>query len=139
MGYPAFNKTGEVSLVFAVAPRYPCRVSLVSGFVSAETEGGEEYAYGKGSSYALLELKFEGLPAADFDGGYNYAANAQAAGTQSLVNWFYNVFSPSRAAFTYTDPFGKGHTVTIEGDRLDFTETNYGLYDGTIILKERLG
>lgn len=139
MGYPAFNKTGETPLVFSVAPRYPCGVSLVSGFVNAESEGGEEFVYRKGSSYALLELKFEGLPAADFDGGFNYAVNAQAAGTQSLVNWFYNVFSPSRAPFTYTDPFGRGHTVTIEGDRLDFSETNFGLYDGTIILKERLG
>ncbi len=139
MGSPAFKKAGEVSLVFPVAPCYPCKVTLESGFVNAETEGGGQYVYRKGRSFALLELKFEGLPAADFHGGFDYAANAQAAGTQSLVNWFYNVFSPSRGVFTYTDPFGKDHAVTIEGDRLDFGLTNYGFYEGTIILKEQVG
>jgi hypothetical protein len=88
--------------------------------------------------YVLIELRLEGLSASDFDGGFNYTTKSQMAGTQCLVNWYLNVFGGSQLPFTYMDPFGESHLVTIFGDRLDFALSDYGLYSGQIVLKKKL-
>lgn len=137
MAAAAFSTgTGVTPLVFSVNPRYPGRVALGSGVVWVQTEGNEEYSYKKGAGYAVIELKFENMPASDFDGGFDYLTKAQGPGTQSLANWFLNM---AGEAFTYTDPFGVAHVVTFADDRLDFQMTDNGLYDGIIKLKEQLG
>jgi len=130
---------GAAPLDFSVNPSYPGRVTLQSGVARAQTEGGTEYAYAKGPLYALYTLRFEGMPGSDYDGGFDYAASSQAAGAQSLINWFINVAPPGSAGFTYTDAFGKAHSVTFADDRLEFSLTGDGLYDGVITLKEILG
>jgi hypothetical protein len=127
---------GVTPLAFSVNPRYPGRVTVQSGLVRALTEGNEEYMFAKGARYAVIELKFEGMPACDFDGGFDYLTNSQAQGKQSLTNWFLNLASE---AFTYTDPFGKSHEVTFADDKLDFQMTDNGLYDGVLKLRELLG
>jgi len=129
--------TGVTPLAFSVNPSYPVRAVLHTGLVKALTEGGDEYSYGKGPGYILHYLRFEGLPAVDFDGGYDYAAGTQEAGTQSLVNWFLN--AAGVGTFTYQDPFGKLHEVSFADDRLEFAMADYGLYDGVITLKQRIG
>jgi hypothetical protein len=137
MGAATFTAgEGVTPLVFSVNPRYPGKVTLQSGVVRVLTEGNEEYAFGKGAGYAIIELKFEGMPASDFDGGFDYPTNSQAHGRQSLTNWF---FRNAGGVFTYTDPFGTSHQVTFADDSLAFQMTDNGLYDGVIKLRELLG
>jgi len=130
---------GIVPLNFSVNPSYPGKFLLQSGIARTLTEGGTEYAYRKGAFYGLYTLSFEGMPAADFDGGFDYKTSAQAEGTQSLVNWFVNVAPPGAAGFTYKDPFGSEHAVSFAEDKLEFSLTDNGLYGGTVVLKEILG
>ena len=139
MGQPTFIASGVVPLVFSVNPVYPGKTTIYSGSVSGQTEGGDEYVYEKGVPYVLIELRFEGLSAREFDGGFNYSTKGQTIDTQSLVNWYINVFGATRQPFTYVDPFGVEHFVTITGDRLDFALSDYGLYNGQIVLKKKLG
>lgn len=139
MAEAKFMADGATALVFTVNPRYPGRTTLDGGSVRGLTEGGQEYVYKKGRACLLHELKFEGMPASDFDGGFDYATSTQAAGTQSLVNWFLNVHGQDHAPFTYQDPFGNTHSVMIVDDRLSFALTDYGLYDGVITLKQYTG
>lgn len=129
--------TGTLPLVFSVNPVYPVKITLYSGFVKVLTEGGEDYVSQKGAGYALHTLRFDGMPSRDYDGGYDYAARTQAAGMQSLVNWFYNVAPAS--VFTYQDPFGGSHQVGFADNKLEFALGDHGLYDGQITLKETLG
>jgi hypothetical protein len=129
--------TGVTQLVFSVNPCYPVRAVFNSGSVKAMTEGGEEYVYRKGEGYLLHYVRFEGMPASDYDGGYDYSAKAQAEGTQSLINWFCSI--AGSGTFTYQDPFGKAHQVSMADGKLDFGMTDNGLYDGVITLKEMLG
>ena len=130
---------GITPLTFSVNPCYPGKVALCSGVVRAATEGGDDYVYEKGPGYVLYLLKFEGMPASDFDGEYDYTTHVQAQGTESLVNWFFNIAGPLSPEFTYQDPFGTAHLVSIVDDRLDFSLTDHGLYSGVLTLKERLG
>jgi hypothetical protein len=139
MGQATFISSGAVSLIFSVNPVYPGKTTIYSGSISGQTEGGEEYVYQKGVQYALIELRFEGMHANDFDGGFNYLTKSQIPETQSLINWYINVFGEVRQPFTYRDPFGEDHLVTIHGDRLDFALSDYGLYSGQIVLKKKLG
>jgi len=139
MGQATFIASGAVPLVFSVNPVYPGKTTIYSGSVSGRTEGGDEYVYEKGVPYVLIELRFEGLSTIDFDGGFNYTARGQMAGTQSLVNWYINVFGANRQPFTYMDPFGGDHYVSIYGDRLDFALSDFGLYNGQIVLKKKMG
>ncbi|MGA2193084.1 MAG: hypothetical protein ABSG42_06885 [Nitrospirota bacterium] len=127
---------GVTPLVFSVNPRYPGKVTIMSGNARVETEGGEEYIYKKGPGSVVLELKFENMPSADFDGGFDYTTGSQASGTQSLVNWFINL---SNAPFSYNDPFGNGYTVTFAVDKIEFQLTDKGLYEGVIALREETG
>jgi hypothetical protein len=139
MGQATFIAAGVVPLVFSVNPVYPGKTTIYSGSVSGQTEGGDEYVYEKGVPYVLIELRFEGLSASDFDGSFNYSTKVQTPDTQSLVNWYINVFGATRRPFTYRDPFGGEHSVNIFGDRLDFALSDYGLYNGQIVLKQKLG
>jgi len=129
---------GVTPLSFSVNPCYPVRVCLNSGVARGVSEGGTEYAYRKGPLYALHFIRFEGLPSSDYDGGYDYVTGLQGAGTQSLVNWFVNVSQAGSGTFTYTDPFGKARTVSLADDKLEFSLTDKGSYDGAITLKEIL-
>jgi len=138
MGQATFIASGVVPLVFSANPIYPGKTTLYSGSVSGQTEGGDEYIYCKGDPFVLIELRFEGLSANFFDGGFNYATKSQNAGTQCIVNWYLNVFGGSRQPFTYRDPFGEDHSVSIYGDHLDFALSDYGLYSGQILLKKKL-
>ena len=130
---------GVTPLNFSVNPSYPGKVTLQSGLAKAQTEGGSEYAYSKGPAYVLYTLRFEDMPAKDFDGGFDYKTGGQAEGTQSLVNWFLNIAPPGASGFTYKDPFGTEHEVTFADDRLEFMLTDIGLYGGAVVLKETLG
>ena len=134
-----FELPGAAPLEFRVNPAYPGRVVLRSGSVRAETEGGGEYVYSKDGGFAQLTLRFEGMPASDFDGGFDYSSGTQAPGTQSLANWYFKVTGMGGAAFTYYDPFGGAHEVSFMDERLEFSMTDHGLYSGVINLKERLG
>ncbi len=138
MGQATFMVSGAASLVFSVNPVYPGKTTIFSGSVSGQTEGGDEYVYRKGNPYVLIELRFEGLSANVFDGGFDYATKSQNVGTQCIVNWYLNVSGGSREHFTYRDPFGVDHSVTIYGDHIDFALTDYGLYSGQILLKKKL-
>lgn len=138
MSETIFSADGVTSLVFSVNPSYPGRLMLDSGRVRATTEGGEDRLYKKGTACAVHTLRFEGLPASDFDGGFDYVAGIQAAGTQSLAGWFFLVASDG-SEFMYSDPFGGEHVVTLADSGLDFSLTDLGLYDGTIRLRERVG
>jgi len=138
MSETMFTAEGDVSpLVFSVNPRYPGKVGLHSGIAKGTSEGGDEYAYTKGKAHVLYVLIFDGLPASEFDGGFDYPTRTQAPGTQSLVNWFLNV--APYGVFTYHDPFGKEHTVRIINEALDFSLTEHDFYSGSITLKETLG
>jgi hypothetical protein len=139
VGQATFIASGAVSLIFSVNPAYPGKTTIYSGSVSGQTEGGDEYVYEKRVPYVLIELRLEGLSASDFDGGFNYSTKNQTPDTQSLLNWYINVFGATRQPFTYRDPFGEDHSVTISGDRLDFALSDYGLYNGQIVLKKKLG
>jgi len=135
----SFTMSGAAPLVFGVNPRYPQKLGVFTGSVSGFTDGGEVYVHEKGVPYAIIELKFDGLPAAVFDGGFDYASNAQAAGTQSLVGWFLALWAPSRAVFIYNDPYGGAHEVTFVDERLEFSLGDFGLYDGIIRLRKKIG
>ncbi len=139
MGQATFIKPGYTSLDFSTNPAYPGKTTIYSGSVTGKTEGGDEYVYNKSDPYLLIELKFEDMSANDFDGGFNYSTKSQTAGTQSLINWFINVFGSDRQPFTYRDPFGNDHLVTISGDNLNFSLSDYGLYKGVMVLKEKIG
>jgi hypothetical protein len=139
MSQARFESAGATPLVFGVNPAYPGRVVLRTSSVRAETEGGAEYVYRKGGGYLQLTLRFDGLPASDFDGGFDYAAGTQAEGSQSLVNWFFGVTGMGASSFTYYDPFGNTREVAFMDDRLEFAMTDHGQYTGIINLKERLG
>ncbi len=134
-----FELSGVTPLALQVNPAYPGRVVFRSGTVRTETEGGQEYVYNKGVGYAQLVLRFDGLPASDFDGGFDYAAGTQAPGTQTLANWYFKVTGMGGTAFTYYDPFGVAHEVSFMDDRFEFSMTDHGFYSGVINLKERLG
>jgi hypothetical protein len=136
MGEALFTKAGQASLRFPVNPSYPGGLVVESGVVNCITEGGGRYAYKKSEPCVLITLRFSGLPASAYDGGYDYAARVQVSSTQSLVNWFLNVCS-DRSEFSYSDPFGKTHAVTIEDDRLLFSLADHELYDGTITLRKK--
>ncbi|MBI5694399.1 MAG: hypothetical protein HZC51_01495 [Nitrospirae bacterium] len=138
MADAAFTADGVTPLIFSVNPSYPGRLGLGSGRVRGKTEGGEDYLYTKGKAYVLYTLRFEGMPARDFDGGYDYAAGVQEGGSQSLVNWFVSVAADG-AEFTYSDPFGGTHQVTLADTVLEFTLTDNGLYDGALTLRETVG
>jgi len=138
MGDAKFEKNGYAPLVFTVNPAYPGDVRIDSGTVAAYTEGGEIYSARKAAPAAAYVLRFDGMPAADYDGGYDYTSGVQDAGTQSLVNWFLNVAPPASAEFTYTDPFGASHTVSFSDGALDMRLTDEGEYSGTVRLRKAL-
>jgi len=139
MPHAKFELDGNEPLEFSVNPSYPGETSIDSGMVTALTEGGEIYASRKSGRVQKIALRFDGMPASDYDGGYDYAAGTQNAGTQSLVNWFLNVASPGAVEFTYTDPFGDAHTVTFSEGDLDMKLTDEGEYTGTVRLRKALG
>lgn len=132
-----FSSPTAQPLTFSVNPRYPGKITINPGMVRGRTEGGEDCVYEKAAPFALIDLKFADLPASDFDGGFDYSAATQTTGTQSLVNWF--LMFGAGGAFTYTDPFGRSHTVSLTTDHLDFALTEFGLYDGSLTLKEQIG
>jgi hypothetical protein len=132
----SFTAVGLTALNFSVNPSYPGKVTLDPGLVPLKSEGGEDIFIRKGNRSMLIALNFIGLPAADFDGGFDYAAGAQTSGSQSLVNWF---ISQSGKSFTYNDPFGKSHIVVFGQDKLEFSLTDDGAWEGTLLLKEIIG
>ncbi|MGC2424138.1 MAG: hypothetical protein WA666_07300 [Nitrospirota bacterium] len=132
----SFTAVGFTPLNFSVNPSYPGKVTLDPGLVPLKSEGGEDIFIRKGNSSMLIALNFIGLPVADFDGGFDYAAGAQASGSQSLVNWF---ISLSGKIFTYADPFGKSHSVVFGQDKLEFSLMDDGAWGGTLLLKEIIG
>lgn len=134
----SFNTDGHPPLLFSVNPVYPGRLELQSGVVAGRTEGGRTYSYRKGPSAVAHTLRFEDMPGRDYDGGFDYATGEQAEGTQSLVNWFFNV-APPGTPFVYTDPFGASHTVEVVDSTVEFSLTGNGLYSGTLRLKETTG
>ena len=129
---------GAIPLEFSVNPSYPGAAIMSSGIARGVSEGGEVYSYLKGRPYVLLALAFKGMPSSDFDDGFDYASGTQKGGTQSLVNWFYNVAGGS-GTFTYRDAFGNSHLVCINDDVLEFSLVDQGMYDCTITLKETVG
>ena len=140
MSTASFSMGGAaVPLVFSVNPSYPCKAALCAGAVRVRTEGGGYYAYEKGGCAAELLLHFAGLPAAEFDGGFDYAAKTQAEGTQSLAGWFFGATKSGTLWFTYTDPAGHGHDVAFADNRLEFALTDNGLYDGAVRLVKVVG
>jgi len=139
MPHARFDIDGHEPLEFSVNPLYPGETFIDSGMVTALTEGGEIYASRKSSRALKLALRFEGMPASDYDGGYDYATGAQDAGTQSLVNWFLNVAPAGALGFNYTDPFGDVHSVTFADGTLDMRLTDEGVYSGTVKLRKALG
>jgi hypothetical protein len=132
----SFIAVGQTALNFSVNPSYPGKVTLDPGFVLLKSEGGEDIFIRKGDRSILIALNFVGLPAADFDGGFDYASGVQTSGSQSLVNWF---ISQSGKSFTYNDPFGKSHIVVFGQDKLDFSLMDDGAWEGTLLLKEIIG
>lgn len=132
----SFTAVGLTPLNFSVNPCYPGKVTLDSGFINLKSEGGEDIFLRKANSSMLIALNFSGLPASDFDSGFDYAAGTQAAGTQSLVNWF---ISQAGQTFIYEDPFGSSHSVVFSQEKLEFSLTEDGAYDGTLLLKEIIG
>jgi hypothetical protein len=132
----SFTAAGLTALNFSVNPSYPGKVTLDPGLVPLKSEGGEDIFIRKGSSSMLIALNFVGLPAADFDGGFDYASGVQTSGSQSLVNWF---ISRSGKSFTYNDPFGKSHVVVFGQDKLEFSLTDDGAWEGALLLKEMIG
>ncbi len=132
----SFTAVGLTPLNFSVNPCYPGKVTLDTGFINLKSEGGEDIFLRKADSSALIALNFSGLTASDFDGGFDYAAGAQAAGTQSLVNWF---ISQAGKTFTYDDPFGNSHSVVFGQEKLEFSFTEDGAYNGAVLLKEIIG
>lgn len=139
MAHAKFESGAHEPLVFTVNPSYPGDVRLDSGSVVAFTEGGEPYSARKSASGVEYVLRFDGMPASDYDGGYDYGAKTQGAGTQCLVNWFLNVAPPGAAEFKYTDPFGAAHTVTFADGTLDMKLTDEGEYAGSVRLRKALG
>ncbi|HEX9860058.1 MAG TPA: hypothetical protein VGB23_02570 [Nitrospirota bacterium] len=138
MGLVSFMAEGHGPLYFTVNPVYPGRVELKSGLVTGMTEGGRTYSYRKGPDSLLHILRFEDMPEAEFEGGHDYQSGAQAAGTQSLANWFFTV-APPGTRFTYNDPFGGAHAVEFADAVLGFSLTGYRLYSGTLRLIETAG
>ncbi len=132
----SFTAVGFTPLNFSVNPSYPGKVTLDSGFINLKSEGGEDVFFRKGNGSVLIALNFAGLPAPDFDGGFDYAAGAQAANSQSLVNWF---ISLSGKTFTYADPFGNSHSVVFGQEKLEFSLAEDGAWNGTLLLKEIIG
>ena len=135
MAQASFTKDGMAPLEFSVNPHYPGRVTVAGGTVRGNAESGEGYAYEKGAPYSLTELRFEDMPEADYDGGFDYSAKTQGAGTQSLINWFLEL---SGGEFTYNDPFGRAHAVTFADEKLRFAMTDKGFYEGSVTLREDL-
>jgi len=139
MANASFTKTGKTALVFPVNPRYPRKTTVHTGSLTAQTEGGDVYVEERGGPYAVMELRFEGLSSAAFDGGFNYSTATQSGGTQSLVGWFIAVWAQGRDSFTYTDPEGNSHDVGFADENLEFSLADYGLYDGTLRLRKKVG
>jgi hypothetical protein len=88
MSGASFTAAGLTALNFSVNPSYPGKVTLDPGLVPLKSEGGEDIFIRKGGSSMFMALNFVGLPAADFDGGFDYASGGGGRAKLSFSDKF---------------------------------------------------
>lgn len=134
----SFTKTAVTTLSFIGQPGYPKSSVAENGDKADRTAGNVTYAYDTGIDSNLITLTWDAkrpLRAKDYSGGFNPSTRVQTGGTQSLLNWYWNVAAGALNTFTYNDKDGIAWTVRWEGGPPKLEQLPNQHYVGTIVLR----
>lgn len=98
-----FSKNGYDDLLFNSVPAAIRGYDPAVNSILAVSVNDTVYTQLLGNPHSLISVVFNKehpLRFVDYDGGFNWITKAQAAGTQSLANWFLNVAIGTMNSFT---------------------------------------
>ena len=109
MGPIILSYGSAAPLTLDVPPSYPSEFSMDSGVIEQFTGGGQPRRFDTGvqvQTFIMEWTKEKPLSVQSFIGGYNPFTGVQAAGTQSLLNFWVNVVKRGLLPFSFSDPDG---------------------------------
>ncbi|MCE5212100.1 MAG: hypothetical protein LLG40_11145 [Deltaproteobacteria bacterium] len=114
---------GAVTFTFSCGRVYPIGDAGQVNVACDYSDGGELYAYDKGISEQFFDLVFDRCNATDYS---------------NFDSFFKTTIKGPLNTFTYTDESGTTHTVRCLNTKNPLRETKYGVYAGTINLREEI-
>lgn len=116
-------QSGAVVLQFIAGGDYPAKRKHSLTQVSDRTASGKLQTEDLGLYFKTRVLNFNLMPLEDY---------------QALITWFLDVAVGSKNEFEFTDEYGDVGTVRILDSELDFDETSYQRFSGSITLEYTL-
>lgn len=110
-------KQGTNELFFEAGGDYPASRPVELFQVQDRTASGKLQVEDLGVQVRRRAINFNLMSQADYD---------------ALINWFLNVVNGGEVPFEFTDEKGFTGTVIITDQIIDFSETSFELYSGTL-------
>ncbi|MGC2423161.1 MAG: hypothetical protein WA666_02270 [Nitrospirota bacterium] len=132
-----FSSIAPLSLVSWLPTRgrsRPVIPQMQDNSVAELTEAGTYQVANYGLDL-IHTFAFKDLPLSDYSGGWDWVNKVQAAGTMSLVGFYFGV-GRQLNQFTFTDESGIVHTVRFKDANFKPTDPDYLYVDITFTLVE---